>query len=122
MMTWPNIVVFAVVSGIVFFTALSGYGEETEKGIIQKNVKTLVTDNHAMQKDKKYNLISIIDYALKNNQNMRNAGKDMEIGQYEADIARANRMPKIDLGEVLHDFVRHVSDAYGCNTSSGVRN
>lgn len=97
-MVWRIIVGFTAVFGIVLFAAFSGYGEEVKKSVVQKNTEMTITDNPAMRKDKKFNLTSIIDYALKNNPTMRNAGKDIEIEQYETDIARANRMPKIDMG------------------------
>jgi outer membrane protein len=98
MRQWRTIVGFAAMLGIVLFSAFSVYGEEAGKRIVQKSAKTSVTDDVALQKIKKYDLTSIIDFALKNNPDMRNASKNMEIEQYETDIARANRMPRIDLG------------------------
>ncbi|HEX2964546.1 MAG TPA: TolC family protein [Syntrophorhabdaceae bacterium] len=39
-----------------------------------------------------------ISYAIKHNPGIRNAGRDVEIEQYEIDTAQANRFPRIDLG------------------------
>lgn len=98
MRQWRTIIGFAAILGTVLFTAFSVCGEETGKTVVQKSAKTIVTNDVALQKIKKCDLASIIDFALKNNPNMRNASRNMEIEQYEADIARANRMPKIDMG------------------------
>jgi outer membrane protein len=46
----------------------------------------------------KYTLPALIRHALKNNPRIRIAGKDIETETYGIDSAKADRMPKIDLG------------------------
>ncbi|OPY76689.1 MAG: Outer membrane protein TolC precursor [Syntrophorhabdus sp. PtaU1.Bin058] len=45
-----------------------------------------------------YTLDSIIRYALRNNPRIRMSGKDIEAEVYGLDAAKAERMPKLDLG------------------------
>ncbi len=45
-----------------------------------------------------FNLGAIISYAIQHNPGVRNAGRDIEVEQYEIDSAQANRFPRIDLG------------------------
>jgi len=46
----------------------------------------------------RYTLDSIIRYGLKHNPRVRIAGKDVEVEAYGIESARAERMPKVDLG------------------------
>ena len=55
-------------------------------------------NSNVSQNENRFTLDSIISYAFKYNPNLRNAATDTRIEQYEIDSARANRMPKIDLG------------------------
>ncbi|MBA4418778.1 MAG: TolC family protein [Syntrophus sp. (in: bacteria)] len=48
--------------------------------------------------DTTYTLPTIIRYSIKNNPNLRISGKDIESQTYWIDSAKADRMPKIDLG------------------------
>ena len=97
--TWCNIVGLVVLFGSILFITLSVNGEEIQLDDPRKTISgpsTIISN--AGPGDNKYNLAEIIGYALKNNPALRMTGKDIEIEQYEIDTAKANRMPKIDLG------------------------
>ena len=55
----------------------------------------------------RYTLDSIIRYALKNNPRIRIAGRDVETETYGVDAAKADRMPRLDLGA---GFTRYAYD------------
>jgi outer membrane protein len=103
--TRSSIIGFIIVFGFTFLTALSGYGEEVRREDPEKIAKTASADNFSSgPQDNRYNLTSVINYALKNNPGLRIAGKDIEVEQYGIDMAKANRMPKIDLGGGIARF------------------
>ncbi len=92
---WGSIIGLVI---IITFAALSAYGEDVQTGSTEKNGQSTQMKAVALQQDGRYNLSSIIRYALKNNPNLKMSGKDIEIEEYEISAAKANRMPKIDLG------------------------
>ncbi len=92
---WRNIIGFVI---IINFAALSAHGEEIRIGPTGKSGELTQINTSVVQQDGRYDLPSIIRYALKNNPHLRMSGKDIEIGKYEINAAKANRMPKIDLG------------------------
>ena len=96
---WRKVIGFVIIFSFIFFATLSAKGEEVRKDDAGKTASgpSVVIPN-TVPGDNKYNLAQIIRYALKNNPNLKMTGKDIEIEQYEIDTAKANRMPKIDLG------------------------
>lgn len=103
--TKSSIIKFIGVFGFIFFTVLSCYGEEVRREGPQKIEKTALVDHsESGTQGNRYNLNSVINYALKNNPGLRIAGKDIEVEQYGIDMAKANRMPKIDLGGGIARF------------------
>jgi outer membrane protein len=103
--TRNSIVGFIVVLGLISFTALPGYGQEVPTEGTKKIAKTTVMENLTSgPQDNKYNLVSIIRYALKNNPGLRIAEKDIDVQKYGIDAAKADRIPRIDLGGGIARF------------------
>jgi outer membrane protein len=102
---WESALWFIVVFGLTFFAAFSGHGEEARTEGPEKVAKTTLIENSASGPEgNRYNLASIISYALKNNPGLRIAEKDIEAEKYGIDAAKANRMPRIDLGGGISRF------------------
>lgn len=96
---WCKVIGLVIVFGFIFFATPSVKGEETRIGSTGKSEQSGHEKGAAgAQQDYRYDLPSIIRYALKNNPNLKMSGKDIEIEEYEISAAKANRMPKIDLG------------------------
>jgi outer membrane protein len=91
---WRIVIGFMVIFGSNLFTALSVSGEEVQ----------MEPASSVGPKNNRYNLASVIDYALKNNPGLRMAGKDIESEKYGIDAARADRIPRIDLGGGITRF------------------
>jgi outer membrane protein len=79
---------FIVIFSFTIFTALSVRGEEVQRQ----------TTPFVGPQNNRYDLASVISYALKNNPGLRMAEKDIEFEKYGVDAARADRIPRIDLG------------------------
>jgi outer membrane protein len=79
------LIAFALALGITFAPFVS----IADEGLVQPP---------AEGKNGTYTLPAIIRYALKNNPNLRISGKDIESQSYVLDSAKAERMPRIDLG------------------------
>src|SRR5512138_3159103 len=68
----------------------------TGAGEIERTKNTTAINNADVPRE--FRLNDVISYALAHNPGLRNAGKDIQIEQYEIDTAQANRLPRIDLG------------------------
>jgi outer membrane protein len=101
-----SIIGFMVVFGLVLFSALSGYGEDVRTEGTEKIAKTTLMENPTPPgpAGNRYDLASIIGYALKNNPGLRIAEKDVVSEQYGIDAAKADRIPRIDLGGGITRF------------------
>jgi outer membrane protein len=92
--TWCRVIGFIIIFGSTLFAAVSVSGEEVKRE----------PTSFAGPQDNRYNLASIISYALKNNPGLRIAEKDIEVEKYGVDGAKANMMPRIDLGGGITRF------------------
>jgi outer membrane protein len=100
-----SIVGFIVVSSFTFLASVSGYGQEVPTEGTKKIAKTTVMENSTPgAQGNRYNLVSIISYALKNNPGLRIAEKDIDVQKYGIDAAQADRIPRIDLGGGIARF------------------
>jgi outer membrane protein len=94
-----SVIWFAVVFWLIFFTTLSGYGEEIRtEGPERIAVTKPIENSTPPMESNRYNLASVISYALKNNPGLRMAEKDIESEKYGIDAAKADRIPRIDIG------------------------
>ena len=94
-----------IVFGFILFTVVSGNGEEVRTEGPEKIAKTALTENPTTGPEgNRYDLASIISYALRNNPGLRIAEKDIESEKYGVDAAKADRIPRIDLGGGITRF------------------
>jgi outer membrane protein len=104
-MRMRNSIVGLTVFGFISFTAFSGYGEEVKTEGRQGIEKIKSAENSSpVSQGNRYNLASIISYALKNNPGLKMAEKDIESEKYGIDSAKADRIPRIDLGGGITRF------------------
>jgi outer membrane protein len=94
-----------VVFGFISLAAFSCYGEEVLTQCQTRTAKTASIGNSTLwPQGNRCDLASIISYALKNNPGLRMAEKDIESEKYGIDAAKADRIPRIDLGGGITRF------------------
>ncbi|MBA4391828.1 MAG: hypothetical protein C0399_12960, partial [Syntrophus sp. (in: bacteria)] len=88
-----------LILGLMLLPESSLANDSVGPGFREKSVQTALVENSpAESKVNRYDLTSIIHYALKHNPNIRIAGKAIETETYGIDAAKAERMPRIDFG------------------------
>lgn len=102
-MRMRNSIIGLMVFGFISFTAFSGYGEEIKTEGREGGIKS-AENSSSVSQGNRYNLASIISYALKNNPGLKMAEKDIESEKYGIDSAKADRIPRIDLGGGITRF------------------
>jgi outer membrane protein len=87
---------FALLS-ILFFAPSYGQ-EQPQYGGAENRRDILARKAESGETTGKYTLSMLVQHALKNNPRIRIAGRDIETETYGIDSAKADRMPRVDLG------------------------